>query len=85
MASSGTVSFSYPLNVVDTADYGSYDVCETPIVSSIAPSTMSPCGRKGHCATALDDSAPTLEDTSGNNVYVFALDIWSSVADVHKC
>jgi len=85
MAATGTVSFEHPVKVVDTADYTKYDVCKTPIVSSIAPSAMSPCGRKGHCATALDDSAPTLEDTSGNNVYIYALDIWADVANVHGC
>jgi len=85
MAKSGTVSWSYPLEVVDTGAYGSYDVCKTPIVSSIAPSATSPCGRKGHCATALDDSAPVLKDTSGENVYIFGLDIWASIADVGEC
>lgn len=85
MAKSGTVSFDYPIMVKDTGSYSQYDVCKTPIVSSIAPSATSPCGRKGHCATALDDSAPVLQNTAGENVYVFALDIWSSVADVGKC
>lgn len=85
MAVTGTVSFNNPLEVVDTGDYTDYDVCKTPIISSIAPSDMSPCGRKGHCATALDDSAPTIKDTSGNNVYVYAMDIWAEVADVYQC
>jgi hypothetical protein len=86
MAESGTVTWSYPLEVVDTGDYGSYDVCKTPIVSSIAPSVTSPCGRKGHCSTALDDSAPVLEtSTGGDKVYIFGLDIWANVADVGKC
>ena len=37
MAKLGTVSFSYPVEVVDTGDYGKYDVCKTPIVSTIEP------------------------------------------------
>lgn len=85
MAISGTVSWPYPVEVIDTGDYTDYDVCETPIVSFLAPSAMSPCGRKGHCSTALDDSAPVLADTNGNNVYVFAFDIWRKVSDVSKC
>jgi len=85
MAKSGTVTWSYPVEVVDTGDYGKYDVCKTPIVSSIAPKGTSPCGRKGHCSTALDDSAPVLSTNEGDDVYIFALDIWANVADVGKC
>jgi len=85
MAKSGTVSWSYPVEVVDTGDYTDYDVCETPILSFIPPSAMSPCGRKGHCSTALDDSAPVLANTSGKNVYIFALDIWRKVSDAGVC
>jgi len=86
MAKSGTVTWSDPIEVVDTGDYGRYDVCKTPIVSSIKPSITSPCGRKGHCSTALDDSAPVLEtSTVGENVYIFGLDIWANVADVGNC
>ena len=65
--------------------YVSYDVCKTQIVSLIAPIATSPWGRKVHCATALDDSSPVLENTSGDNVYIFGIDIWSTVADVGKC
>lgn len=78
-------TWSAPLTVTNVDGYVSYDVCKTPIVSSIAPSATSPCGRKGHCATALDDSSPVLENTSGDNVYIFGIDIWSTVADVGKC
>lgn len=85
MAKSGTVSWSYPVEVVDTGDYTNYNVCETPILSFLPPSDMSPCGRKGHCSTALDDSAPVLADTSGKNVYIFALDIWRKVSDAFVC
>ena len=85
MAKSGTVSWSYPVEVVDTGDYTNYNVCETPILSFLPPSDMSPCGRKGHCSTALDDSAPVLADTSGKNVYIFALDIWRKVSDAYVC
>ena len=74
-----------PLMVKNVDNYIDYDVCKTPIVSSIAPSSTSPCGRKGHCATALDDSAPVLANTSGENVYIFAVDIWSTIADVDQC
>lgn len=74
-----------PLMVKNVDDYIHYDVCKTPIVSSIAPSDTSPCGRRGHCATALDDSAPVLANNNGDNVYIFAMDIWSTVADVDKC
>ena len=74
-----------PLMVKNVDNYIDYDVCKTPIVSSIAPSSTSPCGRKGHCATALDDSAPVLTNTSGDNVYIFGMDIWSTVADVDQC
>ena len=74
-----------PLMVKNVDDYVHNDVCKTPIVSKIAPSATSPCGRKGHCATALDDSAPVLVNTDGDNVYIFAMDIWSTIADVDKC
>lgn len=74
-----------PLMVKNVDDYVHYDVCKTPIVSKIAPSATSPCGRKGHCATALDDSAPVLANTDEKNVYIFAMDIWSTIADVDKC
>jgi len=85
MAKSGTVNWSYPVEVVDTGNYGMYDVCKTPIVSTLAPKAGSPCGRRGHCSTALDDSAPVLQNTAGDDVYIFALDIWANVADVGKC
>ena len=85
MAKTETLSWTYPVEVVDTGSYTTYDVCKTPITSFLAPSAMSPCGRKGHCSTALDDSAPTLNNTMGESVYVFALDIWTNVADVAKC
>jgi hypothetical protein len=77
--------WSSPLAVANVDGYVDYDVCKTPIVSRLAPSSTSPCGRKGHCATALDDSSPVLANTDGNNVYIFAMDIWSTIADVDKC
>ena len=78
--------WSSPLAVANVDGYVDYDVCtKTPIVSRLAPSSTSPCGRKGHCATPLDDSSPVLANTDGNNVYIFAMDIWSTIADVEKC
>lgn len=74
-----------PLKCANVDSYVNYDVCKTPIVSSIAPSSTSPCGRKGHCATALDDSSPVLATSNGTNVYIYGIDVWSSVADVAKC
>ena len=69
---------------VDTS-FGKYDVCKTPIVSSIAFQETSPCGRKGHCATALDDSSPTVYTASSAPIYLFALNIWPKVTDVDSC
>lgn len=74
-----------PLKVENVDSYVNYDVCKTPIVSSIAPSSTSPCGRKGHCATALDDSSPVLPTNNGANVYIYGIDVWSDIADVAKC
>jgi hypothetical protein len=85
MAKTETISWDYPVSVVDTGAYTTYDVCNTPIVSFLAPSAMSPCGRKGHCSTALDDSAPVLSNTSGEDVYIFAMNIWTEISDVAKC
>ena len=94
-AKSGTVSFDYPIMVKDTGSYSEqYDVCKTPVVSSIAQSLqVQLLPVVARVTTAFDDSAPVLvntaapvlENTAGDNVYVFALDIWSSVADVGKC
>jgi len=91
MAKTGTVSFSYPVEAVDTGSYDtSYDVCKTPIVTflepaDITPDPIKPCGSKGHCSTALDAHAPVLENTSGENVYVLGMNIWPAVAGVTMC
>ena len=77
--------WSSPLEVVNVDGYVDYNVCKTPIVSRLLPSATSPCGRRGHCSTALDDSSPVLPNTDGDNVYVFGIDIWSTLADVDKC
>jgi len=71
---------------VDTS-FGNYDVCKTPIVSSIAYQPTSPCGRKGHCATALDDSSPVVYTAANDEdpIYLFAMNIWPKVTDVDSC
>lgn len=61
------------------------DVCKAPVVSSIQFQPTSPCGRQGHCSTALDDSAPVLATMNGKNVYAWAIDLWSTLADVSQC
>mmetsp|Transcript_39222 Transcript_39222/g.57281 ORF Transcript_39222/g.57281 Transcript_39222/m.57281 type:complete len:383 (+) Transcript_39222:230-1378(+) len=74
-----------PLQVQNVDSYINYDVCKAPIVSSLEPSSTSPCGRKGHCATALDDSSPVLSNTAGDNVYIYGIDVWANVANVDQC
>lgn len=74
-----------PLEVQSVDGYGGYDVCRSPIVSTIAPTASSPCDRMGHCSTGLDDSSPVVSNNAGEHVYVFGLDVWRKVADVEAC
>lgn len=72
----------------DPVDIGtaSYDVCRSPIVTSLRPASTSSCGRRGHCSTALDDSTPFLETTFGEAIKVYGIDLWRSLAvDLVKC
>lgn len=63
-----------------------FDVCRSPILTSLRPASTSSCGRKGHCSTALDDSTPFLENTFGGASKIYGIDLWRSLAvDVVKC
>ena len=61
-------TWSAPLTIHVFDGYVYYHVCNTPIVSLMAPIATSPCGRKGNFATALDNSSLVLENTYGDNV-----------------
>jgi len=79
---------------VDFALDDNYDLCQTPIVSSVDHNPHSPCGgstlpspSKRHCSTALDDSAPRLEKINEGDVrYIYGLNVWPNLAtEVLNC
>lgn len=78
----GTFQSTDPVNIGTQA----FDVCRSPILTSLRPASTSSCGRRGHCSTALDDSTPSLDNTFGEATKIYSIDLWQSLAvDLAKC
>jgi hypothetical protein len=63
-------SSSQQLTIHDIRNGGdnssTFDVCKTPIISSILPQIDSPCIRMGHCSIVLDHSTPVIHNNNSN-------------------
>ena len=59
-------------------------VCDSPLLTSIVPASTSTCGGKEHCGTAIDDSVPFIEKTDGDKLYLYDINVWSSIAKYKK-
>lgn len=61
-------------------DKSKMNVCSSPLVSSVKYAATSTCGGKEHCSTAIDDSVPFLEKTSGEKQYLYELLVWPRIS-----
>jgi len=84
MKEAGATTWGGPTNVGFALE--AVDACASPLVSYVKHASTSTCGGKEHCSTALDDSVPFIEMTTGEKQYLYDLTVWPALArcSMHK-
>jgi len=75
---------TWEMDKVVDVDFGTdqslVKVCDSPLLSTVKYATTSTCGGKEHCSTAIDDSVPFLEKSSGEKAYLYELLVWPYIS-----